>query len=358
MKKHLETLSYFFYLGAFGFGGPFAMIAQMQRDLVEKKNWLSIEDFRKALVVIKAMPGPVAHQMVVYLARQRSGVVVGALAGLIFLIPSFLMMVGLAAAYDQFENNPMVAGFLSGIQMAAVAVIFVSLNSLTQSYWTEARFWILTLVGLVLVVVVELPEPLIILLLGAWSLIFSDAGKTPLGSLREGGTLFWICFKAGAFIFGTGYAIVPILQTEFVEVHRWVTVAQFKDAVAFGMLTPGPVLMTVTFLGYKIGGLWLAFVATMAVFLPSFIHHLTWFPSMLGKLSKAQGLQIFLVGAIAGVTAMIIKSGLDMLEGNSTFEALLFMISLGLLISKRYPTILIILGSGAAATVPYLFAYN
>lgn len=352
MKRTLETLSYFLYLGALGFGGPFALIAQMQRDLVETKKWLDIDEFRRALVVIKAMPGPIAHQMVVFLARRRSGVAVAALAGLVFLFPSFVMMAFLAAAYDQFENVPMMAGFLSGIQMAAIAVIFVSLNSLTQTYWSLPRFWVLTFLGLLIAFLVQIPEPILLLLLGGWSILFSE--KKPK-VMTEAGTLFWVCFKAGAFVFGTGYAIIPILQNEFVDIHQWVTLTQFKDALAFGMLTPGPVLMTVTFLGYKMGGISLALVSTLAVFLPSFFHHLTWFPHFLNRMAKAQWLQIFLVGAIAGVTAMIIKSGLSMLNNITTFEATVFIVALGLLITKRYPTIAIILLAGFSGVVPFLF---
>lgn len=355
MKRILETASYFFYLGALGFGGPFAIIAQMQRDLVEKKQWLSMDEFRRALVVIKAMPGPIGHQMVVYIARQRAGRWGGLFGGLAFIIPSFLMMVGLAAAYDQFQNLPIVSGFLTGIQMAAVAVIFVSLNALTQSYWHQNRFWILTVLGLLIFYILELPEPVVILLLGGWSVLFKENGKPPAAQLNEASALFWVCFKAGAFLFGTGYAIIPILQTEFVDVHAWSTLEQFKDALAFGMLTPGPILMTVTFLGYKMGGVELAALATFAVFLPSFFHHLTWFPSFLGRMSKASWLQIFLVGAIAGVTAGIVKSGLSMLHNITTFEAVVFLVSLGFLVSQRYHTIVVILVAGLAGAVPYLF---
>lgn len=353
MKQALDTIRYFFYLGILGFGGPFALIAQMQRDLVEEKKWISMEEFRRALVAIKAMPGPLAHQMVLYLARQRSGVWIAAITGIAFLIPSFLMMVALAAAYDQFENIPMVAGFLSGIQMAAVAVIFVSLGALTEGYWAAKRFWILIALGFLLALI-EIPEPIIILLLGGWSLIFSQEHKPP-AQTNEAGALFWVCFKAGAFVFGTGYSIIPILQTQFVDTYHWVALPQFKDALAFGMLTPGPVLMTVTFLGYKMGGISYALSTTFAVFLPSFFHHLTWFPRMLDRISKAKGVQVFLVGAIAGVTATIIKSGLSMLHNITTFEAAVFLVSLGLLLTKRYPALLIILLAGVAGAVPYLF---
>lgn len=358
MKKRLspffETLAYCLYIGALGFGGPFAIIAQIQRDLVEKRQWYSMEEFRRVLVVIKAMPGPIALQMVMYLARKRAGWFAGLFGGLLFILPAFLMMVALAAFYDQFQNVPMVAGFLTGIQMAAVAVIFVSLNSLTQSYWGQNRFWILSILGLLIAYIVNLPEPLIILLLGGWSVLFNENGKPP-AKVSEAGTLFWVCFKAGAFLFGTGYAIVPVLQTDFVDVHAWATLEQFKDALAFGMLTPGPILTTVTFLGYKMGGLELASLATLGVFLPSFFHHLTWFPHFIDRMAKAQWLQIFLVGAIAGVTAGIIKSGLTMLNNITTFEAAVFLVSLGFLVSQRYPTIMIILTAGLAGAVPYLF---
>lgn len=355
MKRILETFGYFLYLGTLGFGGPFAIVAQMQRELVEKKQWLSMNEFRQALVVIKAMPGPLAHQMVIFMARKRAGWWGGLFGGLAFLIPSFLMMMALASIYDQFQNLPIVSGFLTGIQMAAVAVIFVSLNALTQSYWSQNRFWILCVLGLLLAYIVNFPEPLIILFLGGWSVLFKENGEPPKAQTHEAASLFWVCFKAGAFIFGTGYAAIPILQSDFVDHHAWATLEQFKDALAFGMLTPGPILMTVTFLGYKLGGVQFATLATFAIFLPSFFHHLTWFPKFLEKMSKASWIHVFLVGAIAGVTAGIIKSGLSLLNNITTFEAVVFLASLALLVSQRYPTIMVILTAGLAGAVPYLF---
>lgn len=354
LKKSLETIFYFLQLGLLGFGGPLALIAQMQRDWVEKKQWIPLDDFLRCLVVIKAMPGPVAHQMVLFLSNRRSGRWTALFSGIAFLIPSFLMMALLAQAHSEFKENPVVTGFMLGCQMAAISVLFVSLNTLTQSYWSKTRFWILCALGFFLFLVTDIPEPIILLLLGGWSVLFDESGDPPKAVMAEAGALFWVCFSAGAFVFGTGFAIVPMLQTQFVEVHHWVSLSDFKDALAFGMLTPGPILMTVTFLGFKMGGWWLALLATAGVFLPSFIHQLTWFPNFIDKLSRLKWLQIFLVGAIAGVAAGILKSGLTMLDQITTFQAVLFMGSLALTIFSKYPTAVVILGTGVIGAIPYL----
>lgn len=354
MNRIAEVFLYFFRLGLLGFGGPLALIAQMQKELAEDKKWISADEFRRVFALVKAMPGPVATQMAIYIARKRAGVWGGLVGGVALIIPAFLLMVLLAETYTQVVEWPAMLHFLEGIQMAALALIFYSLRSITSPYWRTSKFWVLLVIGLALTVWQAIPEFLLILVLGSWAIILDQkSAPTKLNSVLL--PLFLVCFRAGAIIFGTGLAIIPALQTDFVTAHQWVTVDEFKDALAFGQLTPGPVVITVTFLGYKMQGLVGALVATFAVFLPSFFHHLTWFPRAMRKLETFTWLKAFLMGAIAAVSAGILYVVAEMTKGISPYQGLLFVASLALLMKVKISPPLLILIAGFASLAPHLF---
>lgn len=376
MNQVIEVFIYFFRLGLTGFGGPLALAAQMQKELVEDKKWLSDQEFRRAFALIKAMPGPVATQLAIYISRKRAGTFGGIAGGVALILPCFIFMIVLARSYDSFVEWPAMVMFLQGIQMAALALIFYSLRALTHPYWRLSKFWILLLIGFALMALQSIPEFLLIFVLGCWALVMDYHPKNKLPQVflpvflfidRIPGIadlaarseildqLFWICFRAGAFIFGTGLAIIPALQADFVEHHQWVTADAFKDALAFGQLTPGPVVMTVTFLGYKLSGVIGATVATIAVFLPSFFHHLTWFPRMMSQIEKFNWLNTFLMGAIAAVAAGIIYVVVQMTKGISSYQGLIFVASLALLMKVKIQPALLILLAGGAALLPQLF---
>ncbi|PWU15301.1 MAG: hypothetical protein C5B49_12000, partial [Bdellovibrio sp.] len=182
MARIIETSLYFFRLGLTGFGGPIALVGQMHVDLVDRRHWIEIHEFRQAFATIKAMPGPVAHQMAIYIARKRAGFWGGLLSGLFLIIPSFVMMLGLAMAYDQFVEFPAITEFLYGLQVSALALIFYSLRSLTHSYWSLGEFWVLFIIGLALIAFGWMPEFLLIPILGIWAVII-DGSKRRRGPL-------------------------------------------------------------------------------------------------------------------------------------------------------------------------------
>lgn len=353
--KWKELVFYFFRLGLTGFGGPLALIADMQKELVEKRSWISTDEFRQAFAAIKSMPGPVAFQTALYLGTRRINRWAGLAAGVCLLIPATLMMFFLAASYQSFQASPSLVRCLVGMQTGALAMIALALRPLTRDYYKSNRFWIVVLLSFILVFRGYFAEPILIFLFG---LIFSIYDKQQLKKniIFEASfsilLLCWICFKAGAFVFGTGLAMVPILENEFVSARGWLSHQEFMDALAFGQLTPGPVSVTVTFIGYKLGGFIGSILATIAVFLPSALHQLTWFPKFVSWFSSQRWVRSFVEGATAAIVGGILVSLFSLIKSVSMFQLGLFAIILIFSFLKTMPSWFWILLPGL---ITYLF---
>lgn len=310
-----EVFQYFLRLGVLGFGGPLALIAQMQKDLVQERKWISEEKFQQVLPLIKMMPGPVAFQLATFIGHERRGFWGGFLAAIGLVLPSFFLMVALASGYDQFVQISSLKSMMIGMQAGAMALILLSLKPLILPHKSKSLFWILLVASVALLFKGLLPEVLLILTFGLLAVIWTLVKNRKLAI--EGSTLqlFLICLKSGAVVFGTGLAIVPVLEGDFVDKLHWLTHSEFMDALAFGQLTPGPVVITVTFVGFRIAGVMGAIAATVGIFLPAFFHMTTWFPKAIGWLQKQKWIAEFSMGAIAAVTGAIVvtvlKSCLD-----------------------------------------------
>ncbi len=310
-----EIALYFLRLGSTGFGGPVAIVAQIQKDLVDDRQWISKEDFIQSLALIKSMPGALAFSTACYMGYRRAGFWGGTVAGWCLVAPAFLLILLIAQVYDQISQIPAISASLAGMQAAALALIVLSIRSLIKGYEKNYKFWALLVAGIGLSFLAT-PEPLIILGFALFAVATSSSiggnrslklfSGLPLLLLNQSiADLFLICFKSGAFVFGSGLAIVPILENDFVTKMGWITHSQFMDALAFGQMTPGPVLITVTFVGYKVSGMTGAIAATVGVFLPSQIHMTTWFPRLTGWLSKQKWISSFILGALAAVVATL-----------------------------------------------------
>jgi chromate transporter len=299
-----EIFFYFFKLGCLGFGGPLALIAQMQKELVQDKKWLTDEQFNRVFALIKAMPGPVAFQTVVYLSHNRRGFWGGLVGGVALITPAAILMIFLATYYDAITASLWMRPLLEGMQAGAFALIVLAIYMLANTFLKSVKFWLFIIFGIFLIARFSVPEPLLIIGFGLIALIrkkvLVSVDPVVLGSLA------WVSFKAGAFIFGTGLAIIPILQRDFVDQLGWLTRSQFLDAVSFGQLTPGPVSVTVTFIGFKVAGFLGALIATVGIFLPAFIHMVTWFPRIVGWLSRQKWINDFTLGVTAAVVGSII----------------------------------------------------
>jgi len=296
-------LRYFLGLGTWGFGGPIATVGYMQRDLVEKRKWLSEREFLNGVALGQTMPGPLAAQVVMWVGFIQDGSLGAFATAAVFILPSFVMVLAIAAAYVPNQGLPVVQALFYGIApavMAIIAVAAVKLARLTDK--RDPRLWAITLVIGVITAVTG--AEIALLFVGAGllmvlveapprfhrggdrdgrsspppssSLAVASAGTAfkVLTGLATGGTLLALglfFLKAGAFIFGSGLAIVPFLREGVVSQHHWLTERQFLDAVAIGLISPGPVVITAAFIGYLVGGLAGAGVATVAIFIPIYL---------------------------------------------------------------------------------------
>ena len=324
-----ETFFYFLRLGCLGFGGPLALVANIQKDLVIKRRWISEAEFSQTFALIKAMPGPVAFMTSVFMGRRHAGWRGGVVAAFALNFPPFLLMVLFGIFYDRWRAYTGAQSFMNGMQAAALGVILASLKSLGFSHRKKAAFWLIAAIAAFGTFHNAAYEPFLIIGFGALTaLIFQlrENGKLPsyfrhlklmifpmgLGTLFLGqfdwgkmGDLIWSCFKSGAFVFGSGLAIVPLMENDFVSRLHWLTHQEFMDALAFGQITPGPVVITATFIGYKVLGLAGAIAGTLAIFAAAFFHMMTWFPRLVSRMQGWPWIPAFLTGAIGAVVGSI-----------------------------------------------------
>ena len=285
-----DLLSYFLRLGSLGFGGPVALVGYMQRDLVDERGWIAEKDFKEGLALAQLAPGPLAAQLAIYLGWLHHGVVGATLVALAFVLPSFLMVLGLSAFYVAYGGLPWMRGVFYGVGAAVIAMIARGAYKLGRSTvgrdplyaalflvsagvtaWTESELvWLFVLSG-VLACVLRAP----------WGARAASAAALPLGWLVTGlsgpaspDTLLrigWYFAEAGAFVFGSGLAIVPFLHGGVVNDFHWLSERQFLDAVAVAMITPGPVVIIVAFIGYLVAGPAGGTAAALGVFLPCYL---------------------------------------------------------------------------------------
>lgn len=342
---------YFLRLGTFGFGGPIALVAYMQRDLVEERRWVSKEDYLEGLAFSQLCPGPLAAQLAKYIGWLHGGIWGATLAGLAFVLPSFLMVLLLAAAYVHFGQLAWIRGLFYGIGAAVSAIIVRSawkliLKTIGRDYllwglflalavttvWTESEMvWLFILSGIIAVVVKAPPR---LREKEARTFLLTPLLGGALGSFSVGtvASIFLYFLKAGAFVFGSGLAIVPFLYGGVVGKFHWLTERQFLDAVAVAMITPGPIVITSGFIGYLVAGPVGACVAALAVFLPPYLlvifvaPYYRRFAQNRQVKAFVQGVTAAAIGAIAGAAVILSRRALvdvpTILIAIATFSAL------------------------------------
>lgn len=324
-------LLYFLKLGTIGFGGPPALVSYMHRDLVEDKGWISEEDYREGLTLAQLAPGPLAAQLAIYIGYVDYKVLGATVAGVAFVIPSFLMVLLLGFGYVQFGGLPWMQAVFYGVGAAVIGIIAVGTYKLTRK--SINRDWLLWSIFSVLAVTTFILEKEVVwLILGGGLVYWYYKSKTKWQALHSfflfpfllqatipiafNDTLKqigWFFFKAGAFVFGSGLAIVPFLYGGVVKEYGWLTEQQFLDAVAVAMITPGPVVITVGFIGYLVAGVPGACVAALATFLPCYIF--TILPAPYFKKwgrhpaikAVVDGITAAAIGAIAGAVIVLAK---------------------------------------------------
>jgi chromate transporter len=323
-------LRYLLGLGTWGFGGPIATVGYMQRDLVERREWLSRQDFLDGVALGQTMPGPLAAQVVIWLGFLRARVWGALAAAAAFIAPSFLLVLAVAVVYSRFQGLAIVQALFYGIAPAVMAIIAIAAYRLARL--TNRRDWRLWTISVVLAVVTAGTGAEIALLFIAAGLLMIVVEARPrwprhragspslavapgLGGLAvksvaaaaTAGTLAslaWFFAKAGALTFGSGLAIVPFLRDGVVHQHHWLTDSQFLDAVAMGLITPGPVVITATFIGYLAAGWQGAVIATVAIFTPIFLGVIVPGPWFIRHRDNRQ-IKAFVKGATAAAAGAI-----------------------------------------------------
>jgi len=321
-----ELLLYFLRLGTTGFGGPVALVGYMQRDLVDERRWFTPEEYREGLALAQLAPGPLAAQLAMYLGWARGKAVGAALVGLAFVLPSFLMVIAIAVGYLRFGGLPWMQGAFYGIGAAVIAIIARSAVKLTRltlardrllwalfagaalvTAWTESEVvWVFLGAGVLTLFVRARPfarTPRVAIAIGLLpsGLVTGLAAAAPASVLWR---IAWYFAEAGAFVFGSGLAIVPFLHAGVVQEFHWLDERQFLDAVAVAMITPGPVVITVGFIGYLVAGLAGAVVAALATFLPCYVFTVIPAPHF-RRLSQNRALKAFVDGVTAAATGAI-----------------------------------------------------
>ena len=310
-----EITRVFLRFGILGFGGPIAAMAMMEEELVRRRKWLTSEDFAGLYATCKVLPGAVSTQMAIGLGYRRGGTWGGILAGTGFILPGFLLVLGLSVAYESMASSKpfWFEPLFSGLQAGALGVIFASTFSLAKPYRKKLSAWGIALASAGVIGWAPRLEPWVIFafgLTGAWSSGVPGEVHRPRLAWPTLIALTWVCFKAGAFVFGSGLAIVPLLEAEVVQHHAWVTHREFMDGLALGQVTPGPIIITTTFIGYRAAGYLGAILATMAVFLPGFINMLIIVPRIWKRIGPSPRLQGFVAWAIPAVIGGIVASSL------------------------------------------------
>ncbi len=316
---------YFLWLGTTGFGGPIALVGFMQRDLVEERRWFSVEEYREGLALAQLAPGPLAAQLAMYLGWARGGALGAAIVGLAFVLPSFVMVLALAVGYIHFGGLAWMQGAFYGIGAAVIAIIARSAVKLTRltlggdallwglfaaaalvTAWTESEtVWVFLGAGVLTMLVRALPwaraSSATALALLPPGLFAGLSGSAPQETLWRIG---WYFTEAGAFVFGSGLAIVPFLHGGVVREFGWLNDRQFLDAVAVAMITPGPVVITVGFIGYLVAGPAGAVVAALATFLPCYLFTVIPAPHF-KRWSRNVAVRAFVDGVTAAATGAI-----------------------------------------------------
>ncbi len=361
-RAHERTLPglvrYFLKLGGSGFGGPIALVGYMQRDLVEERRWFTEQEFQQAVAVGQTMPGPLAAQAAMWFGYLQAGSR-GALAvALPFVIPPFLIVTAVAILYAEYQGLSWVHDVFLGVGPAVLAIIAIAAGKLARS--TNKRDPVLWVIATILCAITAIAGAEIVwlfLLAGAFGAIhyggglprlrgaasFSPAGIVAAvqgfaltGSGASLGSMALFFIKAGAFTFGSGLAIVPFLHEGLVEDHGWLTEQQFVDAVAMGLITPGPVVIMATFAGYLVFGLTGAVVATLAVFLPVYLFVVV--PGgFIRRHERHPRLQGFIRGATAAASgaiggAAIVITG-DVID--SAWSVLIAVVALAALLQRK-----------------------
>ena len=322
-----ELVRYYLRLGLLGFGGPVALVGQMEREMVSERKWLTQEEMREGIAVCQSLPGPLAIQVGIWISYIRGGFWGAWAGGWAFILPNFVIVTTLGALYVHWGGLSAVKAIFYGVSPAVIALILHSCYRLTKLGMKDWLEWVLAAAAFVITVAVRAEVALLFIACGVVGVLYygslfraratasttmSFLAVTPLGAVGAPGALgatlgklFAFFLKAGSLTFGSGLVIVPFLEKGLVQQTGWLTERDFLVAVAMGMISPGPVVITATFVGYLVAGFWGALVATIGIFLPSFLLVLIVAPILM-RYRANPNVQGFIKGAYAAAIGTIL----------------------------------------------------
>jgi chromate transporter len=345
----LALVGYFLKLGALGFGGPVALANYMRRDLVDERGWLTPRQYEDGLALSAACPGPLAFQLGVYCGYVRNGIG-GALAvAVAFALPPFVIVVAVAALYRHFASAWWLRALFHGIAPAVVALIVKACWNLgKKTIGKDLRAWSFFVAACTITIALQRELAPLFIAAGLLGIVVFGRKRTPV--LAVSLQLFLFFFKTGLLVFGSGLVIVPFLKTEVVDHYHWLGNAEFLDAVAIGMISPGPVVITATFVGYLLSGFRGAAAATLGIFLPPVLFVVLATPLLLRYRDSAalrgfiRGVSTAVVGVLAGTTWLIARTAIVDVTGIVIAIAALVIVTT----TKRVPDPLVIAAAGVA----------
>lgn len=379
-----DLVRYFLYLGTFGFGGPVALIGAMYRDLVERRRWIGEDEYRLGVALAQIMPGPLAAQLAIALGYFQRGVLGATAVGLAFVLPSFFMVTAISIAYERFGGLWWMQALFYGIGAAVIAIIAIAAYKLARA--TNKRDPLLWAVFGALAIVTlwaeaELAEFFVI---AGLVTLFVRARPTRTQALIAGSggaavvTVIWLIerwfvalkvggdqvllqilvffTKAGAFVFGSGLAIVPFLHQGVVQQFAWLDEQQFIDAVAVAMITPGPVVITVVFIGFLAAGFLGAVAAAIGIFMPVYLFTIIPAPWFSRNRDNAL-LKAFVLGATSAATGAI-AGAVILLARRAIYDvptAAVALISLVVLWRFKVPEPILVAAAGIVGLISFAF---
>jgi chromate transporter len=365
---------YFFRLGTLGFGGPVALCGLMERELVSEKAWLSKDEMRDAIAISQSLPGPLAIQVGIFASYMRGGFWGAWAGGWAFILPNFLIVAGLAALYVHFGGLSWMTAVFYGVSPVVIALILHScwrLSKLGMEHWLQ---WAIAVLAFLITVVFRAEVALLFIGAGVVGLLYYGTllrgGRPPVvmglapiaatgavphvASASILGKLLLFFLKAGSLTFGSGLVIVPFLEKGIVQDTGWLSPRDFLIAVAIGMMSPGPVVITATFVGFLVAGFWGSLVSTVGIFLPSFIFVLIVAPILMRHHGN-KNVQGFIKGTYGAAIGTILGACvlLGKIAIGDVLTALIALGALGLLFRFKISNPVLI----AAAAVIGLVAY-
>lgn len=374
----MQMALYFLRLGALGFGGPVALANTMRKDLAEERHWLTEQEYEDGLAIAAACPGPLAYQLGVYCGYIRHGVAGGLAVAVAFSLAPFALVVTAAWAYTRFSATWQLRALFYGVAPVVVALILKACFSLGHKMLRkDLSAWVVAVLACAITVVVQKELTAIFLVAGALgTFVFAPPPAAPapgrevappppgraaaLGVLGSAGgamtsKLFLFFFKTGFLVFGSGLVIVPFLKTYVVDQYHWLSDRTFLDAIAIGMISPGPVVITATFVGYLLGGFSGALAATVGIFSPAVLFTVLLTPLLLRYRRHRRlagfirGITVAVVGVLVGTTWLVGRTAIG-----DVLTVVVGVLSLALLLLfPKLPELVLVLAGALVGLVAY-----